>query len=46
MTCVSGYMTDILKEKHNIPAEVLPNIVNTKHFAAQKSPKDPAHFRH
>lgn len=45
MTCVSGYMTDILKEKHNIPAEVLPNIVNTKAFCGAKKPKDPAHFR-
>ena len=37
MTCVSGYMTDILKEKHNIPAEVLPNIVNTKAFCGAKN---------
>lgn len=40
-----GYMTDILKEKHNIPAEVLPNIVNTKAFCGAKKTKDPAHFR-
>lgn len=39
MTCVSGYMTDILKEKHTIPAEVLPNIVNTKAFCGAKSRK-------
>ena len=45
MTCVSGYMTDILKEKHNISAVVLPNIVNTKAFRGAKKPKDPAHFR-
>ena len=45
MTCVSGYMTDILIEKHNIPAEVLPNIVNTKAFCGAKKTKDPAHFR-
>lgn len=45
MTCVSGYMTDILIEKHNIPAKVLPNIVNTKAFRGAKKTKDSAHFR-
>lgn len=45
MTCVSGYMTDILKVKYDISAEVLPNIVHTEAFRGAKEPKDPTHFR-
>lgn len=45
MTCVSSYMTDILKDKYGISAEVLPNIVHTDAFRGAKGPKDPAHFR-
>ena len=46
MTCVSGYMTDILKKKNTI---YLPKFCRTsstpRHFCGAKKPKRPAHFR-
>lgn len=45
MTCVSGYMTDILKEKHNISCRSSAEHRQHQGFCGAKRPKDPAHFR-
>ncbi len=44
MTCVSGYMADIYREKYQIPAQVLPNVVDCSAFCLPKKPHDKLTF--
>ena len=44
-TCVSEYLRTMLREKHNISAEVLANVVDTSVFSKPKKPCNDEVFR-
>ena len=44
-TCVSEYLRTMLREKHNISAEVLANVVDTSVFSKPKKPCNDGVFR-
>lgn len=44
-TCVSEYLRTMLKEKHNISAEILANVVDTAVFNKPRQPKEDGVFR-